>query len=183
MCEPRTGEARPAMSEPRSGESKAGGSAWESNPACPTRRAATGFEDREGHRAPFTSVLDDSYQHASSSFTERLRVDRQVRRTRSSAPAVSQLIDRKARRSRRRRTRAGDPRACDVVRRVANHDHVGGRKNAASRTPRRAPARTARARCDPPSRLRTRRTGSIATDRSPLELDAGAFPEVASQSR
>ena len=44
------------MSEPRSGESN-GGSAWESNPARPLSRAATDFEEREGHRAPFTSVL------------------------------------------------------------------------------------------------------------------------------
>src|SRR5206468_10917907 len=34
---------------------KAGGSAWESNPAPPRERGATDFEDREGHRAPFTS--------------------------------------------------------------------------------------------------------------------------------
>ena len=33
-----------------------GGSAWESNPASPRERGATDFEDREGHRAPFTSV-------------------------------------------------------------------------------------------------------------------------------
>jgi hypothetical protein len=32
-----------------------GGSAWESNPACPQLREATDFEDREGHRAPFAS--------------------------------------------------------------------------------------------------------------------------------
>jgi len=32
-----------------------GGSAWESNPAPPRERGATDFEDREGHRAPFTS--------------------------------------------------------------------------------------------------------------------------------
>ena len=32
-----------------------GGSAWESNPAPPRWRGATGFEDREGHRAPFAS--------------------------------------------------------------------------------------------------------------------------------
>ena len=34
---------------------KVGGSAWESNPASPRLRGATDFEDREGHRAPFTS--------------------------------------------------------------------------------------------------------------------------------
>src|SRR5207245_951733 len=34
---------------------KVGGSAWESNPASPNQRGATDFEDREGHRAPFTS--------------------------------------------------------------------------------------------------------------------------------
>src|SRR5437762_11703313 len=34
---------------------KVGGSAWESNPAAPRKRGATDFEDREGHRAPFTS--------------------------------------------------------------------------------------------------------------------------------
>src|SRR6267142_2120945 len=34
---------------------KDGGSAWESNPASPNKRGATDFEDREGHRAPFTS--------------------------------------------------------------------------------------------------------------------------------
>src|SRR3954452_10888568 len=34
---------------------KDGGSAWESNPASPRKRGATDFEDREGHRAPFTS--------------------------------------------------------------------------------------------------------------------------------
>src|SRR5439155_26193848 len=34
---------------------KSGGSAWESNPASPRKRGATDFEDREGHRAPFTS--------------------------------------------------------------------------------------------------------------------------------
>jgi len=34
---------------------KGGGSAWESNPASPNKRGATDFEDREGHRAPFTS--------------------------------------------------------------------------------------------------------------------------------
>src|SRR2546430_10222330 len=34
---------------------KVGGSAWESNPASPRKRGATDFEDREGHRAPFTS--------------------------------------------------------------------------------------------------------------------------------
>ena len=33
-----------------------GGSAWESNPAPPRERGATDFEDREGHRAPFTST-------------------------------------------------------------------------------------------------------------------------------
>lgn len=33
-----------------------GGSAWESNPAPPRWRGATGFEDREGHRAPFAST-------------------------------------------------------------------------------------------------------------------------------
>ena len=33
-----------------------GGSAWESNPAPPLWRGATGFEDREGHRAPFASA-------------------------------------------------------------------------------------------------------------------------------
>lgn len=37
-----------------------GGSAWESNPAPPRWRGATGFEDREGHRAPFASVRDPS---------------------------------------------------------------------------------------------------------------------------
>ena len=35
---------------------KAGGSAWESNPAFPQSGEQTGFEDREGHRAPFASV-------------------------------------------------------------------------------------------------------------------------------
>src|SRR5947207_2864949 len=35
--------------------SEAGGSAWESNPARPRERGATDFEDRQGHRAPFTS--------------------------------------------------------------------------------------------------------------------------------
>ena len=37
------------------GLAKGGGSAWESNPASPNQRGATDFEDREGHRAPFTS--------------------------------------------------------------------------------------------------------------------------------
>ena len=27
-------------------------------PSPPSKRAATGFEDREGHRAPFASVVD-----------------------------------------------------------------------------------------------------------------------------
>ena len=34
---------------------RCGGSAWESNPASPLSRRANGFEDREGHRAPFAS--------------------------------------------------------------------------------------------------------------------------------
>ena len=38
-----------------SSRAKVGGSAWESNPASPRKRGATDFEDREGHRAPFTS--------------------------------------------------------------------------------------------------------------------------------
>src|SRR5437660_3037016 len=39
----------------RASGAKAGGSAWESNPASPRERGATDFEDREGHRAPFAS--------------------------------------------------------------------------------------------------------------------------------
>jgi hypothetical protein len=34
-----------------------GGSAWESNPPFPREREAADFEDREGHRAPFASVV------------------------------------------------------------------------------------------------------------------------------
>ena len=41
---------------PRDGRPGSGGSAWESNPAPPRQRGATGFEDREGHRAPFASM-------------------------------------------------------------------------------------------------------------------------------
>ena len=51
-------QERPAChrSPLRSRRAKVGGSAWESNPASPRERGATDFEDREGHRAPFTSV-------------------------------------------------------------------------------------------------------------------------------
>ena len=45
---------------------RVGGSAWESNPAPPRWRGATGFEDREGHRAPFASVLDIPWGGAAS---------------------------------------------------------------------------------------------------------------------
>jgi hypothetical protein len=45
-----------------------GGSAWESNPAPPRERGASDFEDREGHRAPFASLMI---------FPERI-ADRQV---------------------------------------------------------------------------------------------------------
>jgi hypothetical protein len=54
-------EARPngdwlaSRSSPE-GRAKAGGSAWESNPASPRERGATDFEDREDHRAPFASM-------------------------------------------------------------------------------------------------------------------------------
>jgi hypothetical protein len=41
------------------GRESNGGSAWESNPASPLERGATDFEDREGHRAPFTSARID----------------------------------------------------------------------------------------------------------------------------
>ena len=37
-------------------ERRSGGSAWESNPAFPQSGKQTGFEDREGHRAPFASI-------------------------------------------------------------------------------------------------------------------------------
>ena len=40
-----------------------GGSAWESNPAPPRWRGATGFEDREGHRAPFASTCSVTSSH------------------------------------------------------------------------------------------------------------------------
>ena len=51
-----------------------GGSAWESNPAPPRWRGATGFEDREDHRAPFASTCS---------------VTIIARRTRISRPAVA----------------------------------------------------------------------------------------------
>ena len=52
------GRRRKAAAQTRrlwSRERDHGGSAWESNPACPQLREATDFEDREGHRAPFAS--------------------------------------------------------------------------------------------------------------------------------
>ena len=50
------------------GAAKAGGSAWESNPAPPRERGATDFEDREGHRAPFASKAILTFQIAEFRF-------------------------------------------------------------------------------------------------------------------
>ena len=107
------------------GRAKVGGSAWESNPASPRKRGATDFEDREGRRAPFTSVgsqcncgllLSENRLHDRPGITQILEHD--VRSGRA------QLIDAVIAGGDCDQSRAAGLRARHVERRVADDDGV-----------------------------------------------------------
>ena len=102
-----------------------GGSAWESNPASPRERGATDFEDREGHRAPFTSVgrqcncgplLSEDRLYDRPGITQILEHD--VRSCRA------QLVDAVIAGGDRDQSRTAGLRARNVERCVANDDGV-----------------------------------------------------------
>ena len=123
-----------------------GGSAWESNPACPARRQRPIL--KTGRATGPRSLPQRSYQQTQAT---RFGI-RQDPASTSSAPAsrncstvnppVATAID----------LRAGDARAFDVVRRVADHDHALDRLDRECRRSRRGCARSAPAHCDPPHR-------------------------------
>src|SRR5687768_838742 len=71
-----------------------GGSAWESNPASPLSRRATGFEDREGHRAPFASPLSLPLYRIGCSRGRRLQDQPRVADSPRDALAVQELEQR-----------------------------------------------------------------------------------------
>jgi len=109
----------------RSRRAEVGGSAWESNPASPRERGATDFEDREGRRAPFTSVgsecncgplLSENRSHDRPGITQILEHDVRSRR--------SQFVDAVIAGGDRDQPRAASLGARDVERRVADHDGV-----------------------------------------------------------
>ena len=115
----------PTVARSTGRRAKVGGSAWESNPASPRERGATDFEDREGRRAPFTSVgsecncgplLSKNRLHDRPGISQILKHD--IR------SCGAQLVDAVIAGGDRDQSRAAGLRAGDVERRVANDDGV-----------------------------------------------------------
>src|SRR5439155_5374637 len=105
----------------------------ESNPAPPRERGATDFEDREGRRAPFTSV-DASVTAVASLSKDRLQDRLGIAEIleHDIGSSCAQLIDGVIPGGDRDRSRAARLRARDIERRIADDHGVRSRERRTS---------------------------------------------------